>query len=188
MDLRFTPEELAFRDEVRAFFRANLPESIRTKLVEGKISPRTTSSPGSASSTRRAGRWPTGRSNGAAPVDAGAAVHFPGRAAADPGAAAARLWRHDGRAGDDRLRLGRAEEALICRASPISTFGGARDFPSPVRARTSPRCAPRPSATAITTSSTARRPGRPWRSTPTGSSAWCAPIRRRRSRKGFPSC
>ena len=36
MDLRFTPEELAFRDEVRAFFRANLPESIRTKLVEGK--------------------------------------------------------------------------------------------------------------------------------------------------------
>jgi hypothetical protein len=33
MDLRFTPEELAFRDEVRAFFRANLPESIRTKLV-----------------------------------------------------------------------------------------------------------------------------------------------------------
>src|ERR1700756_594341 len=36
MDLRFTPEELAFRDEVRTFFRANLPESIRTKLVEGK--------------------------------------------------------------------------------------------------------------------------------------------------------
>ena len=36
MDLRFTPEELAFRDEVRAFFRANLPDSIRTKLVEGK--------------------------------------------------------------------------------------------------------------------------------------------------------
>src|SRR5271169_4782105 len=36
MDLRFTPEELSFRDEVRAFFRANLPASIRTKLVEGK--------------------------------------------------------------------------------------------------------------------------------------------------------
>jgi pimeloyl-CoA dehydrogenase large subunit len=36
MDLRFTPEELAFRDEVRTFFRANLPETIRTKLVEGK--------------------------------------------------------------------------------------------------------------------------------------------------------
>ena len=25
MDLRFTPEELAFRDEVRAFIRDNLP-------------------------------------------------------------------------------------------------------------------------------------------------------------------
>jgi pimeloyl-CoA dehydrogenase large subunit len=36
MDLRFTPEELAFRDEVRAFFRTNLPESIRTTLVEGR--------------------------------------------------------------------------------------------------------------------------------------------------------
>jgi pimeloyl-CoA dehydrogenase large subunit len=36
MDLHFTPEELAFRDEVRAFFRANLPEAIRSKLVEGK--------------------------------------------------------------------------------------------------------------------------------------------------------
>jgi pimeloyl-CoA dehydrogenase large subunit len=36
MDLRFTPEELAFRDEVRGFFHDNLPQSIRTKLVEGK--------------------------------------------------------------------------------------------------------------------------------------------------------
>jgi pimeloyl-CoA dehydrogenase large subunit len=36
MDLRFTPEEIAFRDEVRAFFRANLPEATRRKLVEGR--------------------------------------------------------------------------------------------------------------------------------------------------------
>src|SRR5260370_23963162 len=36
MDLRLTPEELGFRDEVRAFFRANLPERIRTKLIEGR--------------------------------------------------------------------------------------------------------------------------------------------------------
>jgi pimeloyl-CoA dehydrogenase large subunit len=36
MDLRFTPEELAFRDEVRTFFRDNLPAAIRAKLVEGK--------------------------------------------------------------------------------------------------------------------------------------------------------
>ena len=36
MDLRFTSEELAFRDEVRAFFRANLPTRIRDQLVAGK--------------------------------------------------------------------------------------------------------------------------------------------------------
>jgi len=35
MDLRFTPEENAFRDEVRAFFKANLPEHIRRKAAEG---------------------------------------------------------------------------------------------------------------------------------------------------------
>jgi pimeloyl-CoA dehydrogenase large subunit len=36
MDLRFTPEETAFRDEVRTFFHDNLPPAIRAKLVEGK--------------------------------------------------------------------------------------------------------------------------------------------------------
>ena len=35
MDLRFTPEENAFRDEVRAFFKANLPDDIRKKAAEG---------------------------------------------------------------------------------------------------------------------------------------------------------
>src|SRR5438552_8886298 len=36
MDLRCTPEELAFRDEVRTFFRSALPEGSRSKLVEGR--------------------------------------------------------------------------------------------------------------------------------------------------------
>jgi pimeloyl-CoA dehydrogenase large subunit len=36
MDLRFTPEEIAFRDEVRDFFKKNLPAETRTKLVEGR--------------------------------------------------------------------------------------------------------------------------------------------------------
>jgi pimeloyl-CoA dehydrogenase large subunit len=36
MDLRFTPEELAFRDEVRTFMRTALPADIRAKLVEGR--------------------------------------------------------------------------------------------------------------------------------------------------------
>ena len=36
MDLRFTPEEIAFRDEVRAFIRTALPEPIRRKMVEAR--------------------------------------------------------------------------------------------------------------------------------------------------------
>jgi pimeloyl-CoA dehydrogenase large subunit len=36
MDLRFSDEELAFRDEVRSFMRTSLPEGIRRKMVEGQ--------------------------------------------------------------------------------------------------------------------------------------------------------
>jgi pimeloyl-CoA dehydrogenase large subunit len=36
MDLRFTPEENAFRDEVRAFFKSALPEDIRAKLADAR--------------------------------------------------------------------------------------------------------------------------------------------------------
>jgi hypothetical protein len=33
MDLAFTKEEMAFRDEVRAFFRDNVPPATRQKMV-----------------------------------------------------------------------------------------------------------------------------------------------------------
>src|SRR5438552_2648380 len=36
MDLSFTKEEMAFRDEVRAFFRDNVPPPTRQKLQEGR--------------------------------------------------------------------------------------------------------------------------------------------------------
>lgn len=36
MNLDYTPEELAFRDEVRAFLRAYLPHDIRDKLLSGR--------------------------------------------------------------------------------------------------------------------------------------------------------
>src|SRR5580704_4553702 len=36
MDLRFTPEENAFRADVRAFMKENLPAAIRSKMVEGR--------------------------------------------------------------------------------------------------------------------------------------------------------
>ena len=36
MDLNFTPEELAFREEVRAFLQSDLPDDIRAKMKGGK--------------------------------------------------------------------------------------------------------------------------------------------------------
>ena len=189
MDLRFTPEELAFRDEVRAFFRANLPDEHphqagrRKEARQGRHRRLAAhSEPEGLGGRQLAGR--VGRHR----LDAGSAIHLPGGIAADPGAAAARLRRHDGRAGDDRLRLRRAEKALSAahrqsrRLVVPGLFRAGRGL--------GPRLAaePRRSARATITSSTARRPGRPWRSTPIGSSAWCAPTRRPRSRRGSPSC
>lgn len=36
MDLRFTPEENAFRAEVRRFFQSEVPLAIRRKVIEGR--------------------------------------------------------------------------------------------------------------------------------------------------------
>ena len=36
MDLRFTPEETAFRDKVRSFMKEKLPAAIRSKMIEGR--------------------------------------------------------------------------------------------------------------------------------------------------------
>ena len=36
MDLTFTQDELAFREEARRFFRTEVPEAIRAKLRDGE--------------------------------------------------------------------------------------------------------------------------------------------------------
>ncbi|WP_298960696.1 pimeloyl-CoA dehydrogenase large subunit [uncultured Methylobacterium sp.] len=36
MDLRFTPEERAFRQEVRSFFEQNLPKDIHARMIDGR--------------------------------------------------------------------------------------------------------------------------------------------------------
>ena len=36
MELRFTSEELAFRDDVRSFIQRALPDAVRTKMIEGR--------------------------------------------------------------------------------------------------------------------------------------------------------
>ena len=121
-------------------------------------------------------------------LEPGADLSFPRRDAAGAGAGAAAVRRQHGRARSSSPSAARRRSNAFCRASPISTIGGARASPSPAPAPTSPRSRPRRSATATIMSSTARRPGRRWRNMPTGSSAWCAPIRRRRSRRASPSC
>jgi pimeloyl-CoA dehydrogenase large subunit len=37
MNLRFTPEEIAFREEVRAFLRTEIPAEIRARVTEGRL-------------------------------------------------------------------------------------------------------------------------------------------------------
>ena len=49
MDLGFTAEELAFREEARRFFRTAIPEPIRAKVADGEHLTSETSSPPSAS-------------------------------------------------------------------------------------------------------------------------------------------
>ena len=190
MDLRFTDEELAFRDEVRDFFRTALPDSIRRKMIAGAPpDARTTSSTWTPHPQRQGlGRAALAGGMGRHRLEPGAAVHLPGRAAAGAGARAAGLQRQHGRPGVYRLRHRGAEAALPAahRQSRRLVVPGLLR----ARRRLRPRVAQDDarSATATTTSSTARRPGPRSRSTPTGSSAWCAPTRRRRSRRASPSC
>ena len=188
MDLRFTPEETAFREEVREFFRTALPERIRDKLVMGHHA--------SQGRARRLAAHPQRQGLGGAALagrmgrhrlDAGAAVHLPGRDAAGAGARAAAVRRQHGRAGDHRLRPRGAEAAL-----PAAHRQSRRlVVPGLLRARR--RLRPR---LAQDDGEARRRPLRRQRpedldharrSTPTGSSAWSAPTRRRRSRRASPS-
>ena len=37
MDMNFTADELAFRDEVRAFIKAELPPALKKKLIDGEV-------------------------------------------------------------------------------------------------------------------------------------------------------
>ena len=68
MDLRFDEDELAFRDELRAFIRDHLPDDIRERMRLGYAPRKGTPFAGSASSTSAAGRRSTGLKNMAAPV------------------------------------------------------------------------------------------------------------------------
>jgi hypothetical protein len=49
MDLKYSTEEVAFRDELRTFFKEAQPEDMRQRAIHGQQATRKTWSPGSAS-------------------------------------------------------------------------------------------------------------------------------------------
>ena len=182
-----------FRRETRAWLEANCPPEMRKpddlggRHVLGRpqrqSSPPRRSASGSSGCATRAGPCRTGRRNMAAAASMARRHKILRQEMAAIGArAAADLVRHlHARAGAAEIRHRGAEEGASAedhrRPDPL--------VPGLFRAerRLRPRLAadPRRRATATTTSSTARRSGPPTPTTPTGSSAWCAPIPRRRS-------
>ena len=113
MDLRFTPEEIAFRDEVRTFFHANLPDEHPHQAVRGQASGQGRHHHLAAHPQQKGlGGGELAGPMGRHRLDPGAAIHLPGRIAAGPRAAALGLWGDHGRAGHDRIRHGSAEEAV----------------------------------------------------------------------------
>ena len=192
--LNFSPEEeQAFRDEVRAFFaREAAGRRSATRSSRAGTSTRTTWQPGTTScNAARLAVPTTGPRNAAAP-DWTPVQHYIFTEELQRTGAPQPLpfGVIDVRAGDHRLRHRGAEEALPAAHRRRSTTGGARATPSPAPAPTSPSL-----------KTDARdAPGRPLHrqrpedldhagaSTPTGSSAWCAPTPPPRSRRASPSC
>ena len=177
MDLRFTPEEIAFRDEVRTFFRTQIPAEIRRKVREGRkiekadyvLSQRTLNARGWA-----VPHWPKEwGGQDWSPVQTYIFQEELQQAALPPlvsfnvfmvGPVIAQF----GSDAQKRRFLARAANLDDWWCQGFSEPGAGSDLAS---LKTSA------GATAIITSSTARRPGRRSASTPTGSSAWCAPTR-----------
>ena len=189
MDLRFTPEEIAFRDEVRAFISAtsaagDAPECRRPPPRQGRHR-RLAAHP----ATRRAGRCRTGRRNGAAPAGRRCSTTS-SRTRCSMAPAPEPLAFNVTMVGPViATSATRSRRSASCRASPISTTGGARASPSP---------APGSDLASLQDRGGAR--GRPLRRQRPEDLDHAGAIRRldllpgahrsrrRRSRKAFPSC
>ena len=112
MDLRFTPEELAFRDEVRALLaRRAARRRSGARWSRAGTSPRTTSSTWQRILNAKGWavpHWPV--EWGGTGLDAGAAIYLPGRDAAGAGAGAAAVRRQHGRPGHHRRSAATAQK------------------------------------------------------------------------------
>ena len=162
MDLAFSKEEIAFREEVRAFFRDNVPPETRRKMVEGRH----------LSKDEMVAWWRILNKKG------WGVSHWP-KEYGGTGWTSVQHYIFN-----EELQMHPAPAPLAFGVSMVGpviyTFGNetqkkqylpriasVEDWWCPVRDRTSPRSRPRPSARATSTSSTARRPGPRWPSTPT---------------------
>ncbi len=190
MQLALTPEEAAFRDELRTFYTTKIPAEIRERNRLG---------------------LPLGKEG---IVTAHKILHEHGLAVPNwPVEWGGKDWTpNQHQIWLDEMQLAGVPEPLTFNARMvgpvIAEFGsaggqgalpaadrGARHLVVPGLLRARGRLRPglaahhRDAATATATWSTARRPGPRWASTPTGSSAWSAPTRRHpRSRPASRSC
>ena len=188
MDLRFTPEEIAFRDEVRGFMKQKLPAAIRTKMIEGRrldkddlvTWQRILNAKGWA-----VPHWPAEwGGTGWGPVEF---IIFRDEMQQAP--APEPLPFGVNMLGPVLIAFGNEEQKkqFLPRIANLDDWW-CQGFSEPGSGSDLASLKTRQNARASTTWSTARKPGPRSRSMPTGFSVWCAPIRRRRSRKGFRSC
>ena len=140
MDLRFTAEEAAFRNEVRGFIRDNLPAEIRERMRLG-YSPRKQDTVAWQRILNKKGwatmSWP--KEHGGPGLDGGPEDDLPGREPNGAGARGIELQHHDARPGADPVRSPTNRRSAICRVLRTWTTGGARASRSLVRDRISRR-------------------------------------------------
>ena len=186
MDLRDTPEEAAFRAELRAWLEENLPESSRVTAAARRASTSRRCAPGAARSTTRATRaspGPKEYGGGGAPYTHQAIfLEEMARAEAAPHIGVIGL----GMAGPTIMAHGTEEQkGALPRPDPLRRGDL---VPGLLRARR--RLRPRRRANELTarrratSSSTARRCGRRSRTSPTGASSSRAAIPSRRVTPG----
>ena len=199
MDWKDTPQQAAWRDEIRGFIKTELPDEFkRHDLTQDEMMGR-----GRGLASDRAAAWESWRKAlaakgwiapawpkeyGGAGMTVDGAVHLQ-RGVRRAGAPRRRRHAASMMIGPDahRARHRGAEEAAPAAASSTARCSGARATASRAPAPTSPRSRPAPCATATTTSSTARRSGPPARTTRTGCSCSRAPTRTRRSTAASPT-
>ncbi len=139
MDLRFTPEENRFRDEVRPFFQTEIPKSIRDKIAVGEHLTKADMVKSHSTLAKKgwaAPLWP--KEWGGTGWDPIQHAHLQRRTAVQLRAAAVAVQRHHVRPGDHRVRHRGAEEALPAADVRPARSGGARASRSRAPAPISP--------------------------------------------------